>query len=368
MLSNTELIYVMALQRVPGLGDRMAKKLINLLGSAEAVFKEKKTILSKIDGLGPKRLKELSDNQQLDLAERELNYVKKNGLQIRYFKDSFYPDRLQQCIDGPILYFERGNIDLKHKKIISVVGTRNSTSYGRAFCESLVEQLAPLSPVIVSGFAYGIDITAHKAALANRVQTIACLAHGLNRMYPPGHIKYAAEVEENGGFISEFWSDDPFDKNNFLKRNRIIAGLSEATIVIESAEKGGSLVTADIANSYDREVLALPGRYNDPVSIGCNNLIKSQRAHAITSAADVPYLLGWDVSEKAVKNTQTRLFEELDPEELMICEFLRVEGKEHIDSIALRFKKPTQKIASLLFQLEMKGCIRPLPGKLFELT
>ena len=269
MLSKNELRYTLALQRIPNLGDISAKKLLCKMGSAEAVFKEKKSNLAKIDGIGLLRLKDINLGKQFEEADAELKFIEENNIEYIYFKDKTYPEKLKHCLDGPILIFHRGNIDLAAKKIISIVGTRKITSYGNAFCEDFIAEIAPVNPVIVSGLAYGVDICAHKAAIDNNLQNIACLAHGLNQIYPKSHKKYISKIEENGGFITEFWSSDIFDRNNFLKRNRIIAGLSEATIVIESAEKGGSLVTADIANSYNREVFAVPGRATDsPFSKG----------------------------------------------------------------------------------------------------
>jgi len=252
------------------------------------------------------------------------------------------------------------------KKVISIVGTRNITSYGTAFCEKLIEDLAPLDPVIVSGFAYGVDICAQKTAIKHGLQTIGCLAHGLNQIYPKIHSKFVPDVEKNGGFVTEFWSTSNPDRENFLKRNRIIAGMSEATIVVESAEKGGSLVTADIANSYNREVFAVPGRAKDKYSSGCNNLIKQQKAHMITSAADLIYLLNWELEEKETKPIQKQLFIELDEVEKAIYSYLQKEGKQLLDSIALDCKLPIFKVSSTLLNMEMKGVIRPLPGKLFE--
>jgi len=366
MLSNKELLYTLALQRVPNLGDTSAKKLLRTVGSAEGIFEEKKSNLLKIDGIGALKLRDLELHQQLPEAEDELNYIQQNNISHCYFQDKEYPDRLKHCLDGPILYFTRGNLDLRNKKIISIVGTRKATTYGIAFCEKLLEELAPLSPVIVSGFAYGIDITAQKAAMKLGLQTIGCLAHGLNQIYPKTHKKYISKVEENGGFITEFWSDDPFDRNNFLKRNRIIAGMSEATIVIESAEKGGSLVTADIANSYNREVFAVPGRTTDLQSKGCNNLIKTQQAHLLTSAAELIYLMGWKLEASTSEVKQTKLFVELSVEEKVIQTYLNEHGKSLLDTIALECAIPTHTVASLLLNLELKGVTRPLPGKLFE--
>ncbi|MEX2349669.1 MAG: DNA-processing protein DprA, partial [Flavobacteriaceae bacterium] len=253
-MKKDELFYTLILQKVSNLGDASAKKLIQKLGSAEAIFKEKKSNLLKIDGIGTFKLKELDSKDFFALAEAEMRYIEDNSLDYFHFKDEKYPEKLKHCLDGPILFFQRGNIDLNNKRILSIVGTRKVTTYGSAFCERLIEELAPLNPIIVSGFAYGVDIAAHKAAIKNNLQTIACLAHGLNQVYPKTHSKYVKDVENNGGFISEFWSSDAFDRTNFLQRNRIIAGISDATIVIESAAKGGSLVTAELANSYNRDV------------------------------------------------------------------------------------------------------------------
>ncbi|RMA65937.1 DNA-processing protein DprA [Ulvibacter antarcticus] len=366
MLSNRELRYTLALQRVPNLGDTSAKKLLQAVGSAEGIFKEKKSNLLKIDGIGALKLRELNELTLLDEADEELLFIEQNEITFSYFKDKNYPDRLKHCLDGPILYFHTGNIDLQNKKIISIVGTRNVTSYGRSFCEKLIEELAPVNPVIVSGFAYGVDITAHKAAMDNGLQTIACLAHGLNLIYPKSHKKYVAKMEEHGGFITEFWSSDPFDRTNFLRRNRIIAGMSEATIVIESAEKGGSLVTADIANSYNREVFAVPGRASDTQSRGCNDLIKLQQARILTHAADIVFMLGWKLKDYEKAPIQTQLFTELSEEEQKIFEYLKTKDKELLDTIALECFIPTYKVATILLSLELKGLVRPLPGKLFQ--
>lgn len=367
MLSKSELRYALALQRVPNLGDASAKKLLRKVGSAEGIFTEKKSNLLKIDGIGSIKLKGLNTGQQLDEADREIAFIEANNIEYSYFQDKAYPEKLKQCLDGPILIFHTGNIDIHNKKILSIVGTRKITTYGSAFCEKLIGELSPLNPIIVSGFAYGVDICAHRAAMDNGLQTIACLAHGLEQIYPKVHKKYMAKVEENGGFITEFWSSDTFDRNNFLKRNRIIAGLSEATIVIESAEKGGSLVTAEIANGYNREVFALPGRASDGQSQGCNNLIKTQRAHMLTSTADIVYQLGWEVENSQPKPVQTQLFVELNEEEKKVYRYLKEKDKELLDIIALQCEIPTYKAASILLTMELKGLVRPLPGKLFQL-
>ena len=306
------------------------------------------------------------ENYHLKAAEKEIHFIKENKLKVLYFKGESYPEKLKHCIDGPLILFKTGNINLENKHIISVVGARKITTAGIAFCEKLVEDLAPYNPVIVSGFAYGTDITAHKAALKHNLQTIGCLAHGLNQIYPKVHKKYVADIEKHGGFFTDFWSTDAFDRNNFLKRNRIIAGLSEATIIVESAEKGGSLVTADIANSYNREVFAIPGRITDSQSVGCNNLIKHQKAHLLSSAADLIYILGWELEGEKKPVVQKQLFVELETEEKAIYNFLKDNGKELLDMIALKCNMPTFRVATILLNMELKGVVRPLPGKQFE--
>ena len=365
-LTKEELIAVLRLQNIPNIGDVTAKKLISHCGSPEAIFENRQRQLLKIDGIGTHTLRGLYDTEHLEAAEAEYDFVRGNDIGFSYFMDDNHPAYLKHCIDSPILLFKRGNIELKKRKIISVVGTRNITSYGMAFCERFIEEIAPLDPVIVSGFAYGVDICAQRMAVKHGLQTVGCLAHGLNQMYPKTHSKYRIKVEKNGGFLTEFWSTSKPDRENFLKRNRIIAGISEATVVVESAEKGGSLVTADIANSYNRDVFAVPGRAGDKFSMGCNNLIKQQKAHMITSAADLIYLLDWEIENQKAKTIQKQLFVELDETEKSIYGYLQREGKQLLDSIALECQLPVFKVSSTLLTMEMKGVIRPLPGKLFE--
>ncbi len=363
---NSELIAVLRLQNAPYIGDVTAKKLIAHCGSPEAVFDDKLHHLKKIDGIGTAKLKGLFDSEHLEAAQAEYQFILENDITCSYFMDSDYPSYLKHCIDSPILLFMRGNLDLEARKIISVVGTRNVTSYGMAFCEAFIEDIAPLNPIIVSGFAYGVDICIQKAAMKHGLQTIGCLAHGLNQIYPKVHSRYMTDVEKNGGFLSEFWSTQNPDRENFLKRNRIIAGMSEATVVVESAERGGSLVTADMAHGYDRDVFAVPGRADDKFSSGCNNLIKQQKAHMLTSAADLVYLLDWELEKEETKTVQKQLFIELDETEKSIYTYLQKEGKQLLDSIALECSLPVFKASSTLLNMEMKGVIRPLPGKLFE--
>ena len=361
-----DLLYVLALQRVKGIGDVNAKKLIAHCGSAKNVLREKKQTLEKINGIGSFTLKNLLDSTNLINAEKELKYIQKNKISICYFTEKNYPSKLKHCVDAPILLFKEGNFELNTQPIISIVGTRKITSYGRDFCEKLISELKEYNPIIVSGFAYGVDICAHKAALKNNLQTIGVLAHGFEEVYPKSHKKYVNEVNKNGGFITDFWHNDELQRENFLKRNRIVAGISEATIIIESAEKGGSLVTADIANSYNRDVFAVPGRSTDVYSRGCNDLIKRNKAAILTSSKDLVEMLNWKLGNESQKVVQKQLFIELDEIEQLVYDFLLDEGKELLDIISLNCDLPIHKTTTILFNLEMKGVVKPLPGKLFE--
>lgn len=365
-MRHTELFYLLALQNIDNIGDIVAKKLVSNCGSAEAVFSSKSTALQAIEGVGSVRIRNLKSKVIFEEAERELRFIADNGIRAIGFSDPDYPERLRHCPDGPLLLFSRGNIALSDRKIISIVGTRQVTTQGAEFCRKLIADLAPLNPIIVSGYAYGVDIVAHQAALDNKLQTVAVLAHGLDRIYPRTHKKYVSAIEQNGGFITEFRSSSDPEKENFVKRNRIVAGMSEATIVIESADKGGSLITANIANDYNRDVFAVPGRSTDKYSQGCNNLIKTQKAHLLTSAADIVYILNWELHKKKPKPVQKQLFVSLEPDEQKVYDYLQQSGKQVLDTVALECGFPIFRISSLLLNMELKGVIRPLPGKLFE--
>ena len=364
-MTDDQLYYLLALLKVEGIGDIMAKKLLLHCVTAKDVFDAKPAQLSKIDGVGAVLIKNLKDKTVFESAEKEMQFIKKNAIEVLFYQNDDYPEKLKHCIDGPVLLFSSGNIDFTNRKIISIVGTRQISAYGTEFCKKLIADLAPLNPIIVSGFAYGVDIVAHQAAVDSNLQTIGVLAHGLNQIYPKVHNKHVAKIEKNGGFLTEFWSNSSPEKENFVRRNRIVAGMSEATIVIESADRGGSLITANLANDYNRDVFAVPGRTSDKMSQGCNNLIKTQKANLLTSAADIIYMLNWDLETKT-KPIQKQLFVQLDFEEQLIYDFLNQNGKELLDIIALRCELPIYKISGMLLNMELKGVIRPLPGKLFE--
>lgn len=368
-MNSTELFNLLALLKVEGVGDVVAKKLINHCGSAENVFNSKSQSLKSIDGIGAVLIKNLKDKTIFEKAEKELRFIEKEKTTVLYYQNDDYPNKLKHCIDGPVLLFGSGTINFENRKIISIVGTREVTPHGVDFCKKLIEDLAVFNPIIVSGFAYGVDIIAHQAAMENKLQTIGVLAHGLSQVYPKPHKKYVAKMENNGGFLTEFWSNSNPEKENFVKRNRIVAGMSEATVVIESAEKGGSLITAIMANEYNRDVFAVPGRTSDKFSQGCNDLIKTQRANLMTSAADLVYILNWEIAshtrnDKAV--IQKQLFISLNNEEQKVYDYLQQNGKQLLDIIALECDFPIFRISTLLLNMELKGVVRPLPGKLFE--
>ena len=365
MLEN-EIIALLRLQNIPRIGSVSAKKLIAYCGSPAAVFSGKLKEQIPSETLGTTLLDELHHRKYLEAAEEEWLYIQRQEIAVYSYLDPDYPFFLKQCADGPLLLFARGKIDFNNSRIISVVGTRNCTNRGREFCKRLVEAILPYNPIIVSGMAYGIDISIQTAAMESGLQTIGCLAHGLDAMYPRAHRDAALKIEQHGGMLTEFWSGTIPERVNFLKRNRIIAGLSQATVVVESAAKGGSLVTADIAMSYDREVFAVPGRPGDPVSEGCNNLIKSQKAQLITSAEDIITMLNWDLEGAKAKPVQPELFVSLDQDEQEIFSYLERAGKRELDQISAACRLPVFKTTSTLLNLEMKGVIRTLPGKKFE--
>lgn len=368
-MKNETLLAILRLQKCRFIGDTIAKRLIGMVGDVTEIFNEKSNRLQRIEGVGSALISYLKDEENLRLAEKELEVILKNKVSFSYFLDDDYPQYLKHCPDGPILFFKRGNISLENRKIISVVGTRNMTLYGRDFCQELIHYLKIYNPVIVSGYAYGVDICAHKEALKQGLQTIGVLANGLQLTYPKTHKKYTADIEANGGFISEFWQYDEPLRENFLRRNRIIAGMSQATIVIESGEKGGSLVTADIANSYNRDVFAVPGRINDTFSRGCNTLIKTNKANVLTHPEDVIKMLNWDIQEVPKKPPiQKQLFVELNEDEQKICNFLSENGTNLLDQIALETQIPVFKLSSILIGLELKGVVKPLPGKQFQMA
>jgi len=366
-MNRNELYYLLALQKVKNIGDISAKKLLRHFESAKVIFEAAKQNQIDVQDIGSIMVKSLRSFDDWQRVEKEMDYIEKNNLKTVSVFDNDYPYKLQHAPDGPILFFYQGNANLNHTPVISIVGTRNITSYGKRMVAEIIEGIKEYNPLIVSGLAYGVDVESHINALKHQLPTIGVLGHGFQRIYPGIHKKIAGQMLENGGLLTEFWHTDIVDRNNFLRRNRIIAGMSEATIIIESGVKGGSLVTADIANSYNRDVFAVPGRASDTFSKGCNNLIKQNKAAILTHAQDIIELLGWQMQKPVEKNPQLNLFIDLNDDEQQIFDLLQEKGKLSLDEIALISQMSISKTAQILLQMELKNIINSLPGKMFEL-
>jgi DNA processing protein len=303
----------------------------------------------------------------LPAAEQELAYVQKHKLRMLFYLDAAYPRRLKQAEDAPVILFVNGKADFDAERVVSIVGTRTPTEQGKRLCVELVEGLKECNATIVSGLAYGIDIVAHRSALKNELPTIGCVAHGLDKLYPGEHAATAKEMVKHGALVSELPSGSPFAPGNFPARNRVIAGLSDCTVVVESGPKGGSLITADIASSYDREVFAYPGRPTDPRSEGCNKLIQQNKAALITSAKDVITLMEWSPKKKKAP-VQAALFADLLPDEQTLVEIIKTQGSAHIDELCVKSRWAQGKVAGLLLNMEFNGVVRSLPGKVYQLN
>ncbi|MDP2336888.1 MAG: DNA-processing protein DprA [Bacteroidota bacterium] len=362
------LAYKIAISLIPGIGAVTARNLIAYVGSVEGVFLEKEKNLMKIPGVGEVNAQKVVRQNVLERAKREVDFIRKNQISAFFYLDDNYPARLKNCSDAPIILYSKGNANLNERRIISVVGTRNATNYGKDICDELIRSFSERSYqlLVVSGLAYGIDIHAHKACLKYDIPTVGVFAHGLDRIYPALHAPIASKMLENGGLLSDFISETKIDRQNFLRRNRIIAGLADATIIVESAEKGGALVTADIANSYNRDVFAFPGRCNDPFSRGCNKIIKLNEAVLIENQADIEKAMNWDVKTPSTRVFQTSLFEEYTPEEQKLIDLLKG-GDRFVDEITIETQLPMSRVSALLLGLEFKGLVTSLPGKMYRL-
>lgn len=367
MSSEIPLKHKIALSLIPRIGDINARKLVSYFGNVDAIFHEPFQNLIKIPGIGSGLAKYICDKSYLVSAEKEAEYVIKHNIRTYFYLDNDYPFRLRQCDDSPVVFYFKGNCDLNNQKILSVVGTRNATTRGREQCEKIIAGLSIGHPdlIIVSGLAYGIDISAHKAALSNNLQTIGILGHGFKTTYPAIHRSIANSMITKGGLLTDFMSDTLPERNNFIKRNRIIAGISDATLVVESGIKGGALITADMANSYNRDVFAIPGRPEDQWSAGCNSLIKSNKAALAESAEDIEYFLSWR-PEKTKPPVQRTLFSELSDTEQKIYELIVKEGELNIDTICRSLEIQVSKLSALLLQMEFKGLVKCYPGNLYR--
>lgn len=370
-MSTDERICSIALTLCPGIGHIGARKLVMALGCARTVFERRKELPRLLTGVGEAVVKSLDCPEAFRRAERELEFVEKNRLKCFMLNDPSYPSRLRRCEDAPVILFHKGNADFNRLRVICMVGTRHATEYGRQFCDNFLRDLSALCPdvLVVSGLAYGIDIHAHRAALSNGMDTVAILAHGLDRIYPHVHRKTAVDMLEHGGLLTEFISGTGPDKYNFVARNRIVAGLSDAAIIVESAQKGGSLITAELAVGYNRECFAVPGRVTDGFSAGCNALIRDNKAALLQTAEDFLLAMNWTPAARPDKHAavQRELFPELSAEEEKLVRIMIGQGDMHIDILSLESGMAVNQVSALLFGLEMKGIIKVSAGSRYRL-
>ena len=358
-------LYEIALTLIPGIGDVYGKKLVAYCGGAEAVFCEKKKTLLKISGITENIVDSIFSKDIMLRAEKEMKFVEENGIKPLFYLDQDYPKRLQHCHDSPMLLYYKGNANLNAEKVVGIVGTRNITDYGRYSVEKLVEDLSTDNMLIISGLAYGVDSAAHRAALKYDLATVGVLGHGMQTIYPAENRKLALKMIEKGGVLTEFVSGTKPDRENFPQRNRIVSGMVDCLVVIESALKGGAMITAEIANSYDREVFALPGKIGDIYSEGCNNLIKTNKANLLTGATDIRYTMRWDIDTKVVAK-QMRLFRDFSDEEKKVMNVFENSNVVHLDDIIVGTDLSPSKIASILLSLEFDGVLTALPGKRYQ--
>ncbi len=368
MIQEQELLHRIALSMLPDVGPVIARALYQYCGSAEAVFREKKSCLTKIPGVGAKRVKKAFSKPVMERAEKELQFIRKHKVQALFFADEDYPGRLNQCPDAPALIYYKGEASLNKGRFLAIVGTRSATTYGLDLTQALVEGLKDAGVIIVSGLAYGIDICAHENALKYGLPTIGVTAHGLDKMYPYPHRSVAGKMTLLGGILTEYPSGTNPDRENFPSRNRIVAGMCDAVVVVEAGIKGGALITAGLAQGYNRDVFAFPGRVNDVFSEGCNACIRENKAGLITSAADLMWMMGWmDEKQVTVSARQTALFVELSTEEEQVVKMLREQQDAGIDALAALAGLSFSSLANALLQLELKGLVSLLPGKRYRL-
>jgi DNA processing protein len=369
-MNEEQLKHRIALHKLPGIGPVSARALISYCGSVEDIFRKKKALLEKIPGIGKERAALVHRKGLFDDVEKEIKFIRKNNIVPLFYTDENFPARLKNCDDSPLMLFYKGNVDLNPEKMIAIVGTRFMTSYGKSVTEQVIDELAKYSVTVVSGLAYGVDIHAHRCAIKADLSTIGVVAHGLDKLYPSENRSTAETMLKNGGIITEYTSGTKPDKVNFPARNRIVAGMCDAVLVIESAVKGGALITAELANDYNRDVFAFPGRVTDNYSTGCNKLISLNKAMLVESGDHIASIMQWDnVPERNIKrkNEQLEMFHSLSADEQKLIEVLKKNGKLGIDSIAIEADTPVSTVSTLLLNLEFAGMLRSLPGKIYEL-
>lgn len=363
---DQERISFLSLHFIPGVGDFLVKQLVSYCGSAEQVFKTPKGKLLKIPGVGEVSAEAIKNGKSFHEAELELLKAEKEGTEILFFTDKKYPQRLKSIEDAPSLLYYKGNHNLNSTKTVGIVGTRQATEYGKAMVEKICRDLVPHQPLIVSGLAYGIDIHAHKQALHNGLATIGVMGSGIDVIYPAAHKETARKMIGHGGLLTENHFGTKPDAHNFPARNRIIAGLCDALIVVEAADKGGALITADIANSYNKDVFAVPGNVGSQYSEGCNKLIKTNRANLFNSVKDLEYIMNW--SSESPSDVHAIELSSFEPDEQIVLKILKAgKGPMMVDELSFRSSLHPSKLASLLLTLEFKNAVKSLPGKMFAI-
>jgi DNA processing protein len=363
---SNDLLYEIALTLVPNVGDVRAKALLEIMGDAKSIFTASEKTLEKIDGIGTVAARAVKHFADFKICEEEIAFIEKNKISPLFITNENYPQRLLNCYDSPSMLYYKGNADLNAPKIISIVGTRNNSDYGKAVCENLVTEMQEQNVIVMSGLAFGIDTIAHKASLKNNLKTVGVMAHGLDKIYPAQNKMLAKEMLSAGGLLTDFMSGTNPDRQNFPRRNRIVAGNCDAIIVIESSKKGGSLISAELANSYNKDVFAIPGRVNDSRSEGCNYLIKNNKALLITCAQDLIELMNWTEAPKKIKK-QRELFIEMTPHEKIITDILNEQEQIQIDQLYFKSGLSSSAVANALLMLEMQGVVVSLPGKVYRL-
>jgi DNA processing protein len=363
-------LHQLALTFLKKIGPAHAKALVGYMGGAENVFNSSKAKWLKVPGIGEKTFSDLNLSEALTRAEQELQYIEKNKIEVIFYTDSRYPKRLRNCNDSPVLLYAKGPADFNQLHVVSIVGTRNATEYGKDLCRELVKELKQYKVLVVSGLALGIDVVAHKECLKQDVPTVGVLGHGLDRMYPGQNRATAEKMQAAGALLSEYPSGTIPDRENFPQRNRIVAGMADATIVIEAGIKGGALITAEIANSYNRDVFAFPGRIGDDYSEGCNFLIRNNKAQLLTCPADLAYSMGWEKKDSSqAAPAQFMLPIDLSRDEQLIFNILQQNSTPvAIDDLTIRTNLPTSSLAMNLLNMEMQGYIKTLPGKVYVLS
>jgi DNA processing protein len=359
---------LLALHFIPGLGDYLIRQLVSYCGSADKVFQLPKGKLLKIPGIGAVTAEAIKKEKPFLRAEKEIIRAGKENARLIFFIDKDYPSRLKQINDAPTLIYTKGEIDFENPKTVGIVGTRKATEYGRRCVDELVSGLVPHHACVISGLAYGIDIHAHKQALKHKLPTIGVMGSGIDVIYPASHKETARKMLAEGGIVTEHPFGTNPDAHNFPARNRIVAGLCDAVVIVEAAAKGGALITAEIANSYNKDVFAFPGNIGQTTSEGCNNLIKSNKAFLITSVKDLEYLMNWDQKSEGKKKKSNASVETFAGDEKIVVECLCQNNNQlMIDELSWKSGIPVSQLASVLLTLEFKGVVSPLPGKIYRL-